>query len=123
MIALEEGVITEKAAFPCDKSLLGCHNHPNATDLKSAIKMSCNPYFYQGGGGVFRRVIQHGLANDRFTDSEMGLNLWSDKALSFGLGQRLEVDIPNVKKDVFQMLSIMIKYMVITLGHSALFIH
>jgi len=94
LIALEEGVITERAAFPCDKSLVGCHKHPNATDLKSAIKMSCNPYFYQ----VFRRVIQQGLAKDRFKDSELGLNLWSDKALSFGLGQRLEVDIPNVKK-------------------------
>ncbi|MFZ4413319.1 MAG: penicillin-binding protein 2 [Bacteroidales bacterium] len=94
LIGLEEGVISERSAFPCDKSLLGCHNHPNATDLKSAIKMSCNPYFYQ----VFRKVIQHGLARDRFTDSEMGLNLWNDKALSFGLGQRLGVDIPNVKK-------------------------
>jgi len=94
LIGLEEGVITDRSAFPCDKSLLGCHNHPNATDLKSAIKMSCNPYFYQ----VFRRVIQHGLAKDRFTDSELGLNLWNDKVLSFGLGQRLGVDIPNVKK-------------------------
>jgi penicillin-binding protein 2 len=94
LVGLEEGVISEATAFPCDKSLLGCHNHPNAGNLKSAIKMSCNPYFYQ----VFRREIQQGLAHDRFTDSELGLNLWSDKVRSFGLGNRLEVDIPNVKK-------------------------
>ncbi len=94
LIGLEEGVINERTAFPCDKSLLGCHNHPNATDLKSAIKMSCNPYFYQ----VFKREIQQGLAKDRFTDSELGLKRWSNIAMTFGLGQRLEVDIPNVKK-------------------------
>jgi penicillin-binding protein 2 len=94
LIALEEGVITENTGFPCDKSLVGCHNHPNAYNVKSAIKMSCNPYFYQ----VFKRIIQHGLANNRFSDSELGLNLWADKVKSFGLGQRLNIDIPNVKK-------------------------
>ena len=94
LVALDEGVITENTGFPCDKSLLGCHNHPNAGDIKSAIKMSCNPYFYQ----TFRRIIQHGLSNNRFEDSEMGLNLWHEKVNSFGLGQRLNIDIPNVKK-------------------------
>lgn len=94
LIALEEGVITENTGFPCDKSLVGCHNHPNAYNVKSAIKMSCNPYFYL----VFKRIIQHGLANNRFSDSELGLNLWADKVKSFGLGQRLNIDIPNVKK-------------------------
>jgi penicillin-binding protein 2 len=94
LVALDEGVITENTGFPCDKSLVGCHNHPNATNVKSAIKMSCNPYFYQ----VFRRIIQHGLSKNRFIDSELGLNLWNEKVTSFGLGQRLGIDIPNVKK-------------------------
>lgn len=94
LIALDEGVINENTGFACDKSLVGCHNHPNAYNVKSAIKMSCNPYFYQ----VFRRIIQHGLANNRFLDSELGLNLWNDKVKSFGLGQRINIDIPNVKK-------------------------
>ncbi len=94
LVALEEGVITENTAFACDKSLVGCHNHPNAYDVKSAIKMSCNPYFYH----VFKRVIQQGLAKSRFKDSELGLNRWNKKVLSFGLGQRLEVDIPSVYK-------------------------
>ncbi len=94
LIALDEGVINQNAGFPCDRSLVGCHNHPNANNVKSAIKMSCNPYFYQ----VFKRIIQHGLSKNRFIDSELGLNLWNEKAVSFGLGQRLGIDIPNVKK-------------------------
>ena len=94
LIGLDEGVITENSAFPCDKSVVGCHNHPNATNLKNAIKMSCNPYFYQ----VFRRIIQHNQTNDRFTDSELGLNQWYDKVTSFGLGFRLGIDMPSVKK-------------------------
>ncbi|MEI6820773.1 MAG: penicillin-binding protein 2 [Bacteroidota bacterium] len=94
LVALEEGVITENSAFPCDKSLVGCHNHPSATNLKSAIKMSCNPYFYQ----VFRRIIQHNQSSDRFVDSQMGLDQWYDKVTSFGLGARLGIDMPSVKK-------------------------
>ncbi len=94
LVALDEGVITENTGFPCDKSLVGCHNHPSATNVKSAIKMSCNPYFYQ----VFRRIIQHNQSKDRFIDSELGLNQWYDKVTSFGLGNRLGIDLPNVKK-------------------------
>ena len=94
LVGLEEGVITENTAFPCDKSLVGCHNHPNATNLKSAIKMSCNPYFYQ----VFRKIIQHNQSSDRFVDSQMGLDQWYDKVTSFGLGARLGIDMPSVKK-------------------------
>ncbi len=94
LVGLEEGVITENSAFPCDKSLVGCHNHPNATNLKSAIKMSCNPYFYQ----VFRKIIQHNQSGDRFVDSQMGLDQWYDKVTSFGLGARLGIDMPSVKK-------------------------
>ena len=94
LVGLEEGVITENSAFPCDKSLVGCHNHPSATNLKSAIKMSCNPYFYQ----VFRKIIQHNQSGDRFVDSQMGLDQWYDKVTSFGLGARLGIDMPSVKK-------------------------
>ncbi len=94
LVGLEEGVITENSAFPCDKSLVSCHNHPNATNLKSAIKMSCNPYFYQ----VFRKIIQHNQSGDRFVDSQMGLDQWYDKVTSFGLGARLGIDMPSVKK-------------------------
>ena len=46
MTALEVGAITPTTGFACDKSLVGCHNHPSARSVQEAIKMSCNPYFY-----------------------------------------------------------------------------
>lgn len=94
LIGLEEGVINENTGFPCNKELIGCHDHPEATDVKKAIQYSCNPYFYQ----VYRRIIQSGRFNNIFMDSEAGLQIWRDHVLSFGLGIQLPVDIPNVKE-------------------------
>ena len=54
MIALDIGVISPETGFGCDRSLVGCHNHPAATSVRDAIKMSCNPYFYR----VYQRIIQ-----------------------------------------------------------------
>lgn len=92
MIALEEGVITPTTGFPCDKSKVGCHNHPSASCVRDAIKMSCNPYFYY----TYRRMIQQGKYANDIRDSHYGLALWRANMLKFGFGQRLGVDLPNV---------------------------
>lgn len=92
MIALDEGVITPSTGFPCDKSKLGCHNHPSAGCVRDAIKMSCNPYFYF----TYRRIIQQGKYSNDVRDSHYGLAMWRDYMLKFGFGQRLGVDLPNV---------------------------
>src|SRR3989338_3698592 len=52
LIGLQEGVINETSGFPCNKSMVGCHNHPSAGNLPDGIKHSCNPYFYY----VTRRI-------------------------------------------------------------------
>ncbi|HYG51618.1 MAG TPA: penicillin-binding transpeptidase domain-containing protein, partial [Flavobacteriales bacterium] len=52
LVGLELGVINENTGFPCDKSLVGCHNHPSAGNIYSAIQMSCNPYFYRVGNRI-----------------------------------------------------------------------
>ena len=31
LIGMQEGVITKDSGFPCNKSVVGCHNHPSAT--------------------------------------------------------------------------------------------
>jgi len=93
LIGLEEEVITENTGFECNKNLIGCHNHPEATDVKKAIQFSCNPYFYQ----VYKRLIQSGKNSNIFRDSEIGIKIWRDHVMSFGLGSELEIDIPNVK--------------------------
>lgn len=94
LIALEAGVITENASFPCIKSLVNCHNHPRATSVSSSVKMSCNPYYYS----VFKRLIQQGKAKSIFKDSEIGLSIWSKNIKKFGFGIRLETDLPSIKR-------------------------
>ncbi len=93
LIGLQEGVINKNTGFPCNKSIVGCHNHPSATNVSDAVKMSCNPYFY----AVTRRIIQQGVKTNSFEDSEIGLGKWAEYMHSFGLGQKLKVDIFGAK--------------------------
>jgi len=94
LIALDEGVITTETGFPCNKSLVGCHNHPSAGDIRQAIQMSCNPYFHQ----VFKRIVERGEnPNNRFKDAALGLAEWEKRMRSFGLGSRPAIDLPSVK--------------------------
>jgi penicillin-binding protein 2 len=89
LIGLQEGVITEESGFPCDKSLVGCHNHPSARNVAEAVQFSCNPYYY----AVVRRIIQQGKKKRLFADAEYGLNKWHQYMNSFGLGKSLDADI------------------------------
>ena len=89
LIGLQEGVITEKSGFPCDKGLVGCHNHPNAGSIQEAVQYSCNPYYY----AVVRRIIQQNKKSSLFEDAEIGLNIWHQYMQSFGLGKKLESDV------------------------------
>jgi penicillin-binding protein 2 len=92
MIALHLGVITPTTGFVCDK-IIGCHGHPSARSVQEAIKMSCNPYFYY----TYRRVIQQGKYKNAAKDSQYGLTVWHDYMMRFGFGQRLAIDLPDVK--------------------------
>lgn len=94
LIALDEGVITTETGFPCNKSLVGCHNHPNAGNIIQAIQYSCNPYFHQ----VFKRIVERDEdPNNRFKDAALGLAEWERRMRSFGLGSRPAIDLPSVK--------------------------
>lgn len=93
LIALNEGAITTETGFPCTKSLVGCHNHPMATDIRKAVQYSCNPYYYY----AVKKIIQGNRKKGIFADSEAGLNLWAKYMHSFGLGERLETDITGTR--------------------------
>ncbi len=93
LIALQEGVIDEFYSVDCNKSIIGCHNHPNAHGLREGIMYSCNPYFYN----VFRRIILQGKSTSVFKDSQIGLKTWYQMVCSFGLGQVLGTDLPGIK--------------------------
>ncbi|MDD4002052.1 MAG: penicillin-binding protein 2 [Bacteroidales bacterium] len=93
MIALDMGVISPETGFGCDKSLVGCHNHPAASTVREAIKMSCNPYFYR----VYQRIIQQTNPNTGKGDSKYGLSLWDEEMYKMGFGKKLEIDLPDSK--------------------------
>ena len=92
MVALDEGVIFPYTGFPCNKSLVNCHNHPEPTNVSKAIQFSCNPYFYQ----VFKRMVQRGYESSIFRDSPIGLDLWKEKITLLGFGQALDIGLPGV---------------------------
>jgi penicillin-binding protein 2 len=93
LIGLQGGFIKLNSHFDCNKSLVGCHNHPKNKNIKRALQFSCNPYFYQ----VYKRIIQQGTVENRYLDSRFGLDYWRASVLSFGMGKRLQVDLPNVR--------------------------
>ena len=93
LIALDEGVIDLHTGFACNRSLVGCHNHPPASDVVRAIQYSCNPYYHQ----VFRRLVERDMDKNRFKDAAIGLAQWEADVRRFGLGKRPGIDLPSVK--------------------------
>ncbi len=96
LIAQQEGVITPHTQFPCVKTIVNCHNHPSPQDLRGSIQYSCNPYYYQ----VFHKIINQDKSDNKFKDTEIGFDKWYDYVKSFGLGQRLGIDLPNEKPGI-----------------------
>lgn len=94
LVGMEAGVIQHNTGFSCNKSLIGCHNHPSPSNVSIAIQHSCNPYFYQ----VYKRLIQRGEDPSIFKDSRLGIEKWAEAVRSFGLGVKLGTDIPGIKR-------------------------
>jgi penicillin-binding protein 2 len=92
LICLQENKITPNTGFPCNKSVVGCHDHPYPSSVSKAVQFSCNPYFYAS----VRRVIQPNKKKNVFADAEIGLNNWHKYMMGFGLGNKLGVDIDTL---------------------------
>ena len=93
LIGLQEGVIVPHSRFQCNRALIPCHGPHSNEDLKGAIKVSCNPYFYN----TFRRIINQEQSSNTFVDSRIGLELWNEYLDRFGLGHPLSIDLPGEK--------------------------
>ncbi len=91
LTAWELGVIDENTKIYCDKGVVGCHNHSAVQGLAGAIKVSCNPYFYE----TFKRISTSQDGENSFEKSRKGIELWNEYVTSFGLGTNLELDFPN----------------------------
>jgi len=67
-----------------------CHPHASPLDLKESITQSCNSYYSY----VFRSVID----NKQFKSTEASFQDWRARIALFGIGVKLEADLPNVLK-------------------------
>lgn len=96
IIGLAEGVIDEKYTVSCSGAYYGCGNgkpkclDPGTFKLEGAIAHSCNTYF----ATVFRKTLDQ----PQFGGADSGLAVFNQYASSFGLGNRLGVDLPSESK-------------------------
>ena len=93
LIAMQEGVSSHDRAIGCRGGYIykglrvGCHGHPTATSVSRAIQHSCNAYFCQ----IFRDIVD----KNGFTQAGPGLDSLVKHLHDFGLGIKLNSDIPN----------------------------
>lgn len=96
LIAQQEQLLFPSTRYPCSRGYppLGgkpkCHPHPSPLDLKESITQSCNSYYSY----VFRSVID----SKKFRNSEAALVDWRARIAKFGIGVKLDADLPNVLK-------------------------
>ncbi len=89
LLGLQAGVITANEKIYSDKSLIGDLAPTGYYDVKRAIKLSSNNYFFK----VFRRLIDNRANKNSFIDSRIGLEKWQKAVNKFGLGVDLDIDI------------------------------
>ena len=94
LISLEDKVAVPGTMFTCNKALVNCHNHNFPLDMFGSIQHSCNPYYYM----LYKRILYQAKSPNKFEDVVIGFNNWRNHVNSFGLGDRLGIDIANEKR-------------------------
>ncbi len=96
VIGLAEGVIDKNFTITCNGYFPGCGNgKPKCLDkgtfnLTGAIAHSDNSYF----ATVYKRLLDQ----QRYGSADSALKIFNKYAYSFGLGNRLGIDMPSEKK-------------------------
>jgi penicillin-binding protein 2 len=91
LVGQEEKVLLPTTTYGCAGGYhmgglkVGCHPHRSPLALREAVAMSCNAYFCN----VYRTVID----NKFYPRVEDAYNKWYKHISSFGIGQKLGVDI------------------------------
>ena len=93
LIALQMGVANINTKYSCDRSLVGCHDHPSPLDLRQSVQHSCNPFYYN----LVRSIFNGGKGNANMEDFRFGFDEWEKMARSFGLGSTLGIDLHGEK--------------------------
>lgn len=96
LVALDEGVITPSYGFPCPGRYTLCgHGKPacthagggHAANLRLSIANSCNSYYAH----VYRLTVD----NPKYKNVKDGYEKWKEYMNNFGLGKKLDVDLPS----------------------------
>lgn len=93
LIALQDSIITPNTELYIDLSLVGDHAPPGIYDVRKAIRLSSNNFFYR----LFKMMLQRRQVDNAYQDTELGFDIWRDHLLSFGLGQKLGSDLLHEK--------------------------
>ena len=94
LVGEQMGVLTPGMRYPCAGGFslgggkkVGCHPHASPLDFEEAIQHSCNAYFC--------KVLKTSIDNKRFKNQREALWFWRKLVMSFGLGEKLGIDLPN----------------------------
>lgn len=101
LVAQQEGVIDSNFTYGCIQDVVHCHPHPNPCNLRTSIQWSCNPYYLQ----VYRRIINQRKSGNTFIDTRLGYDVWQEYMESFGIGQKLGIDMPSEKKGILRTVA------------------
>lgn len=91
LIGLQEKTLTPNTFYSCNQGYrfggrkMGCHPHKSPINLEFSIQTSCNAYYCN----VFKNII------DKFPTTEEGYLTWRKYVMSFGLGKKTGLDLPN----------------------------
>jgi len=87
IIGLEEGLLGPDIRYSCNgprSTPINCtHNHETPLPLISAIRESCNSYFFQ----AFRAII------NKYPNAEDGYEAWRNHLMDLGFGHRIGGDL------------------------------
>lgn len=95
LAAMSEGIVDENTHYACagawrrNGGRPKCHGAHGYCSLHNAIKHSCNAYFSE----TQYQFLEH----KKFGDIHPAFNRWREIMKTYGIGQRLGVDVPNEK--------------------------
>ncbi|MBL7948016.1 MAG: penicillin-binding protein 2 [Bacteroidia bacterium] len=108
LLAQQDGVLFPTTRYPCAHGYppMGgkpkCHPHASPLDLQWSITQSCNSYYSY----VFRSVID----NRKFGNTEAAFTHWREAIAKFGIGVKLDSDLPSVLRGSVPTIAYYDKY-------------
>ena len=92
LVGMQEGTwsankpVTCNGAYYYNNISVGCRDHPRARNIAVGLQYSCNSYFIQ----CLRSIID----KESFYKPKVGLDIFVDYMYKFGLGKKLNTDLP-----------------------------